>query len=173
MKKQIILINGIAGSGKSSLAAYIQEKLENINKMCLIAHNADSVKHLAKDYFGWDGIKDFKGRQLLINLSNLGYEYDEFFWEKKNIINEIDRTICVIPDFRYHKTFEYFKKEGNEIITVHITRPNFENGLDEKLKNDKSEQGFEGFDFDFEVINNTLDDLRYASKKIVERILEK
>ena len=173
MNRKIILINGVAGSGKSSLAAYIQEELENINKICLIAHNADSVKRLAKDYFGWDGIKDFKGRQLLINLSNLGYEYDEFFWEKKNIINEVSRTICVIPDFRFHKTFEYFKKEGDDIVTVHITRPNFENGLDEKLKKDKSEQGFKDFIFDFEVVNNSLDDLKYAAKKIVEKLMEK
>ena len=172
MKKRIILINSKARHGKDTLAAYIYKELEDMNKSCLISHNAKAVKDLAYNFYNWDGQKDKKGRKLLIDITDTGYNYDPYFWEKKNMINDFIRDVYIIPDWRYISSLDYFKGD-NDIVTVHINRPNFENGLDEKLKNDKSEQGFEGFDFDFEVINNTLDDLRYASKKIVERILEK
>lgn len=173
MKRKIILINALARHGKDSLASYIYQELEKINKTCLISHNAKAVKDLAYDFFDWDGNKDEKGRGLLIKLSELGYSLDEFFWEKKNMINELDRDVYIIPDFRYFKTYVYFKNKEYDVYTVHIDRPGFDNGLSGNLKKDKSEQGFKDFIFDFEVVNNSLDDLKYAAKKIVEKLMEK
>ena len=168
--KDIILINAKARFGKDSLATYICEELEKLNKTYLISHNAGAVKDLAYSFYNWDGQKDEKGRKLLIDITDTGYSYDEFFWEKKNKINELDRDVYIIPDWRYLSSFNFFKDKGYNVTTIHIDRPGFNNNLSSTLKNDKSEQGFKDFEFDYEVINNSLEDLKYAAKKIAKNV---
>lgn len=148
----VILINGKAGSGKNFLADLI--KLKNDKKNVDIIGNADAVKKIAKEFFMWDGVKDENGRQLLIDVSNTAYAYDEFFWEKKSeekIIHGYD-DIVVIPDFRYAKTYEYYKKEGYNVITIHIKMDKDINDINNEVKNDATEQKQE-VDFDFEIEN--------------------
>lgn len=170
--RHIILLNAKARHGKDTFAVYLAEELKKRNLSYLISHNAASVKDLAYDYFDWDGIKDDKGRGLLIDITNTGYKYDPYFWEKKNKINILERDFYIIPDWRYIKTLEYFKNKGYKITTVHIDRTNFENNLGESLKNDSSERGFNSFEFDFEIKNESLENLKTYAKIVIDNIIE-
>lgn len=151
MKPLVILINGKARSGKDFLAELIKE--HNIKNVSIL-HNAAAVKTIAKNFFGWDGIKDEKGRRLLIDISNVAYNYDDYFWERKtenNIIPLYDEII-VIPDFRYTKTNQYFRGKGYRVITVYIEMDKDINDINNEVKNDLTEQK-QDIKFDYEIVN--------------------
>ena len=71
---------------------------------------ADSVKSIAKYFFGWDNRKDKKGRELLIGIgNNIGRRYNKDLWIEyaKSMINlktyKIDTEyIIIIDDMRYY-----------------------------------------------------------------------
>ena len=60
---RVILISGSARFGKDSVAFIMKELLEKQKKKVLIIHYADNLKLFAKNYFGWSGQKDQKGRE--------------------------------------------------------------------------------------------------------------
>lgn len=168
-KKTIILINGKARSGKDTLAKMLYKGIQpHTDKNILITHNAQAVKKIAREFFTWDEIKDNKGRQLLIDITNSAYNYDPYFWEKKtiNYINTCNSDVAIIPDWRYMSTYEFFKEQGYNVITLHMERVKLNNGLSDTLKNDISEQGFNNFSYDYKIINNN-DDLN-SLRKVIE-----
>ena len=62
---KLILISGKAGHGKDTLAGYLKAVMEEDDKKVLIVHYGDLLKYICKQFFGWDGNKDEKGRTLL------------------------------------------------------------------------------------------------------------
>lgn len=62
---KVILISGKAQNGKDTVAAYMREKLTEDKHRVLITHYADLLKYICRSYFGWDGVKDEKGRKML------------------------------------------------------------------------------------------------------------
>ena len=55
----VLIMNGTGGSGKGTVAEYITELFDlKIREYSSI----DYVKSVAEVAFGWDGIKDAKGR---------------------------------------------------------------------------------------------------------------
>lgn len=151
-KPLIILINGKARSGKNELAEIIKKHNKHLNVD--IIGNADAVKDISSEIFGWDDIKDEKGRRLLINVANTAYAYDKYFWEKRTesaIVFGYD-DIIIIPDFRYINTYEYFTKEGYDVKTIHIQMDKDINTLNNEVKKDKTEQKLD-VKFDFEIVN--------------------
>ena len=62
---KVILISGKARHGKDTLAGMMKEELERKSKRVLIAHYADLLKFICKNFFGWNGEKDDNGRALL------------------------------------------------------------------------------------------------------------
>lgn len=169
---KFILINGKAGSGKDTFAKYLEEYLLVLEKRPFIIHNAFYVKLIAEKIFGWDKVKDTKGRRLLIDIANTGYSYDDYFWERKTEAEVLkrfkvtDNAYIIIPDFRYKNTYTYFSSKYN-VITMKIERENFDNKLSEDLKKDKSENL--DIDFDYVIFNNgNLEDLKKQAKQICE-----
>lgn len=151
-KPLIILINGKASSGKTKLAEIIKETYNLMNVSIL--HNADYVKELARNIFGWHDIKDDRGRKLLIDLANTAYNYDEYFWEKhteEKFVPLYDDIVC-IPDFRYINTYNYFVNQGYKVITIHIEMDKDINSINSSIKKDKTEQKLD-VKFDYEIVN--------------------
>lgn len=159
---KIIMINGKKGSGKDTLADLI---------MCyLIKHgvkvgkipNAEYVKTIATTMYGWDGNKDAKGRKLLIDITNAGYNYENHFFERityyKALNNKLD--VLIIPDWRYQSTYRYLRdKETGNVHTIRVSRKETtkDNPL---LDNDISETGLDKFPFDLYILNNgSIDEL--------------
>jgi hypothetical protein len=145
------------------------------NIPCVRIACADLLKHIAKMYYGWDGQKDSKGRTL---LQLLGTEKVRSvcsdFWiaELLNIVKYVfqeDYKFILIPDTRYPNEIELPKKHGFNVISVHVLRPNFDNGLTEEQKNHISETSLDNYNFDisisaenlFELENEVINKLGY------------
>lgn len=169
-KRTAILINGKARCGKDTLAKILYRNLAgHINGNIGILPNASSVKELAFQEFMWNRLKDDKGRQLLINITEAGYNYDPYFWEKKTIQKIIRDNLKVvfIPDWRYYNTYQFFKDCGFNVIAIHLERTHLKNELSEELQNDISEQGFDSSVYDYNIINSS-DDLDHLEQLIVD-----
>ena len=158
--KTIVLINGVARSGKDTFAEFLKTHLtKDLNP--LIVPNAQGVKSVASQVYGWDGNKDERGRSLLIGITNIGYNYSPYFWEKYSessikkleaITNTTFNTI-IVPDFRYKNTYDYYVNRGFKVITIYVVRPDFDNELGVN-KYDVSEMPMD-IDFDFAIKNDS------------------
>lgn len=176
---KVILICGKARSGKNQLADYLKECLDVDKKgayfdRTLIRGNAQSVKERAERQFNWNGEKDAKGRQLLIDVTNKGYNIDTYFWEKELFTEAImykaftnkNCEYLIVPDWRYAQTLDYFNVVAEEVITIRITRPNLPKGTHE---NHISENALDLFDVQYEVDNNRdLNNLKNIAKRIAQ-----
>lgn len=96
--KEIIIINGSGGVGKDTFVEFCQKycKVKNISSV-------DKVKEAARVLTGWDGTKDEKSRKLLVDLKQLGIEYND-------------------APFKYivESAKEFRESEDEELMFVHI-----------------------------------------------------
>lgn len=174
-KRTVILINGKAGCGKDTLAKILYRGLKDAMttecKMGIVS-NAKAVKTLAFNEFTWNRLKDDRGRQLLIDITNAGYKYDSSFWEKKTIQEILNNNylITLIPDWRYENTYHFFKQCGFNVIAVHLERTKLQSTLSDDLKADKSEQGFDKNLYDFNVVNSS-DDLDHLEQLVNDLLI--
>ena len=108
---KIIALSGKAESGKNFYADLLKQYIESSfnEKVCLIAF-ADVLKYTAKTYFGWNGEKDEKGREL---LQKVGTELRE----KKN------------PDIWVNITCDLIKFMSSEYDWFIVTDVRFEREL--------------------------------------------
>lgn len=143
---------GLAGSGKDTAA------------MALIAHGwrrmafADHLKELARS-FGWDGVKDEKGRKLLQDLGMAARTYNPNFWINKAYcgLNAVNRNFSKIPrvwtDVRFQNEADFVRSRGGLIIR--IQRPD-----QESRDSHESETNQFGIHADFNVKNDgTIEEL--------------
>lgn len=177
----VILICGKAGSGKNKLAELIKNHLDTepsgrILDKTLIRGNAQSVKDVATKEHNWNGEKDVKGRQLLIDITNEGYATDKFYWEDQTFTEaimhkEFVNKYCdylIIPDWRYACTPEYFRERFDKVVTVRIERPNLDKGTHDTHS---SENDFMNFEVDYEVFNTRdIAQLDKIAKRIATKI---
>lgn len=152
----IILLSGKARSGKDTTADIIMKKLDG--KSVKIAM-ADYLKYIAKRYYGWDGVKDKAGRELLQRLGTdkireqLGW--DTFHVERvcENIkIIEDKYDYVFIPDVRFKNEVYYTQaKFPYNTTTIHVERLGFESPLTEEQQQHRSENDLNGFTYDYEI----------------------
>lgn len=173
---KLVLISGKAESGKDTVAKIIENKVNN--KFAVITpHIADKVKSIAKEDFGWDGIKDEKGRALLQLIGDGGRQYNPNIWinyflEFLNNLKE-SSTLVLIPDVRYKNEVIKLVEWGNEkeiqVFRVRVERPNYTNKLTKEQRKNSSETDLDNCGFwDFKVINDsTLENL----DKTVDKML--
>jgi len=62
---EIVCITGKARAAKESVARMLKDELERNSKRVLIAHYADPIKHICRNWFGWNGRMDAEGRSFL------------------------------------------------------------------------------------------------------------
>lgn len=139
----VVLITGKKGSGKDTVANELQSNLSK----AIIQPNAKRVKEIAKE-MGWNEKKDKEGRKLLVDITNAGYSYDHYMWEKlaykdflsrvnfvgstsnnnleanTTMLTSLNRTVILVPDWRYESTYIFYSQLANvsNIITVRVTR---------------------------------------------------
>ncbi len=175
--KTIVLINGVARSGKDTFAEMLVPYLCNSDKTGFILPNAFGVKEVASKVYGWNGDKDERGRSLLIDITNTGYKYDSMFWEKyaNNHLKCLEKQIkhkfdyVVVPDFRYPITQQYYNALDYRVVTIYVARPEYDNELGVN-KYDVSEMPLT-IDFDYIVINDSdLENLKEYAKHIAKDI---
>lgn len=93
--KQVLIVNGQPQSGKDTFAAILGNHF-NVSTYSSV----DKIKEMALK-FGWDGLKDEKGRKLLSELKKALVEYDDLptkYMEEryKDFIDDSDEEILVL-----------------------------------------------------------------------------
>jgi hypothetical protein len=153
---KIINISGKAQAGKDTAANNIKNLLSGLGYSCLIVHQADYLKFICKEYFGWDGKKDENGRGILQKIgTDIGRNRNPDIWVKviELFINTFgeEYDIIIIPDVRFLNEVEYFKN-SHDVLNIRIIRKDFDNGLTEEQKNHLSEISLDNYTFDVDLI---------------------
>lgn len=123
---KVVLVTGMSGSGKDTLAELLSLYLDDKNLNVWIQHNADPVKYMANVYFDVDNYKTDEGKRIMMGITDLMYSTDAYYFEKINMKKvPKDTDVLIIPDWRYLNTRYYFEgKEEDEVYTVMVRRTN-------------------------------------------------
>jgi len=171
----VILISGKARAGKTTLANQLRPLLEADGHDVTIESFANKVKECAKEFYGWDGQKDKKGRKLLQNVGRTGREYNDNLWVEYVVSHILDYVFApsfvLIDDWRYPN--ELIKMgENQEFITipVRVIRPDA--GLTGELGLDDSETALtDEYPYEFFIYNDgSLVDLANKAKDLIDYI---
>ena len=155
---KVCCISAKARHGKDTAAAMIAEYLENKGKRVLITHYADLLKFICKNYFGWNGDKDEKGRTLLqyVGTDVVGKQTPEFW--AKFIVDVLKFfpghwDFVLIPDCRYPWEVSTMEKNFGTVV-LRVERPGFESNLTEEQKKHASEVMMDDYPFDAVLYND-------------------
>lgn len=151
---KIITISAKAQHGKDLTASILKEKLEQQSKKVLIVHYADYLKFICKEYFGWNGVKDEKGRSLLQKIGTdkirkIDPDFHVSIVAKLINVFANDFDYFLIPDTRFVNEIEYLKNNKFNVISLRIERLNFENNLTSEQKLHPSETALDNYKFDY------------------------
>ncbi len=168
----IITISGKARAGKDSTASILKEKLEAKNKKVLIVHYADYLKFICQKYFGWDGNKDEKGRQILQYIgTDVVRKRKPDLWA--TVVLELlqsfspDYDFALIPDTRFPNEVNKMK-DNFDCISINVIRLKYENDLTPEQRLHPSETSLDGFKFDYVLESEDgLDNLQLSVDKFI------
>jgi len=173
-KPIIVTFSGSAQHGKSESADMLKRQLEKKGKRVLIANYTDQLKHIARQYMGWNGEKDEQGRSLLQNLGAERVRRFPSYWVDTVIgiakIFEDDYDYILIADCRFPHDINRWKEEGYNIVPVHVERLDFDNDLTEEQKCHPSETALAGYPFEIYLKVRTLEELE---SEIVDNVVRK
>ena len=155
---KVCCISAKARHGKDTAAEILKDYLEQRGQRVLIIHYADLLKYLCKQFFGWDGNKDEKGRTLLqyigtdvVGAKNPAYWAEFVVGFLKMFEDEWDYVL--IPDCRYPVEVATVERAFDTTV-LRVERPNFDNGLTEAQKNHPSEVDMDNYHFDLILYND-------------------
>ncbi len=165
---RIFIVGGKAKHGKDTFSAYLKEAYESHGKKVIVTQLAKYIKYYAREMTGWDLSEETKPREFLqqlgTNVIRQKLKKDDLFI--KRMIDDIEifsyfYDAIIISDVRLKKEINDLKKAYPQLITIHINRPDFDNGLTEEQKNHPTEIDLDDFnDFDIEICNTTLEKLK-------------
>lgn len=165
---RVIFLNGPATAGKGTVAKCIRE----IFKVEVVEYSSiDYVKEVAYKHFGWDGIKDRAGRNLLYEIKQSMIKYNNLPAKKvmAKLLNCFANDVVIVdvrePD-EIEKLTELCKMFGFISTTVLIQN---ENAVEkaEALDLCPSDRKFGKYDYDLYIDNNgTVEDLLKNVEKV-------
>lgn len=170
---KVICISGHARNGKDTMAAIMQKMLWGFGKRVLIIHNADLLKFMCRQYFGWDGNKDEAGRTLLQYVgTDVVRAQEPDFWV--DFIAHMLRLFpdewdyVLIPDCRFPNEIDVLRSNGFDVVHIDIVRNEFDNGLTDEQKNHPSETAMDNTVPDITIMNDgTLADLTRKAMDLI------
>lgn len=173
--KKIFIIAGKARQGKDTIGEFIKEYYKDLKILHL--PNNYYMRDYAKRITNWDGSDETKPRELLLALADYGRKnIDEHFYIKRTIedikmlSNYFD--IVLITDARFPYEIELPKKEFNNVITIHVERPEFVSDLTSENKAHPTEISLDSYNnYDYKIINDgTLEDLKNKVFNMLDNI---
>ena len=178
---KIYLISGAARNGKDTIGDFLTEEYNKRNKKVCRSQISKYIKLYVKDYFGWDGSEETKPRELLqtlgTNVIREKLNKPKFFVNRT--IEDIEILshffdVIIISDIRFPVEIEEIKKVYDDVVSINVKRINFETELTTKQQNHKTETALNDYDnFDYRVINDTLEQLEIDVVDIVNKEEEK
>jgi len=173
-KPIIVTFSGFAQHGKSESANILKMQLEKQGKKALIANYTDQLKHIARQYMGWNGEKDEQGRSLLQNLGAEKVQRFPCYWVDTVIgiakIFEDDYDYVLIADCRFPHDINRWKEEDYCITPIHVERLDFDNDLTEEQKSHPSETALAGYPFAVYLKVRTIEELEI---EIMNKVIRK
>lgn len=175
---KIIGISGKAGHGKDASAKILKEKLEKLGKKTIIIHNADYLKFICKEYFGWNGKKTKAGRSLLqsIGTDKVRSKYPDFWIHAVTcfiVAFESDYDYFIIADCRFPNEYGYLKKCDLPIVSVRVNRIGFENSLTPEQRSHSSEVSLDNYQFDHVLdVAEGIENLEENIAKLIDKIID-
>jgi hypothetical protein len=163
------IINGAARSGKDTFIDLFKRNAHGIiiNNISTV----DYIKTIAVSAFGWDGVKDEKGRRLLSDLKDADTRYRE--GPLKRIIFQIDcikynntnKTVANFIHSREPEEIQKFKESLENCQTILVERKNIESFMNH------ADQNVKNYNYDI-IVNNygTLEDLENVVKYLVDQL---
>lgn len=185
-KPIIVLVSGRAGVGKTTSCLFMEDIVNHANQYknsigpSKISHLAHGVKKTAYDSFGWDGIKDGRGRRLLQAVGQTGRDYSPDIWAsqclefiKQHVLDIMDTTMVFVDDWRFPNELDFMKATGWNIFSIRIEAPNREILKGTDSYNDASESSLSDKpeDYDFFIDNTgSFDELNKQLIEILDKI---
>jgi hypothetical protein len=162
-KMQVILVSGKAGTGKTTTANILKKLFVEDNRNAIVTPFAYGLKLVCKN-LGWDGVKDAKGRQFLIDIGRSGRTYDKDTWVKLSwsLVQDSPFPLVayIVDDWRYPNEREFFIKNPQiDVTTIRVEAPDREILKGSPLYNDDTETSLptsNEFWTNFTSIENTL-----------------
>lgn len=175
--KKVIVISGIARSGKDTTGLMIKENIEKEGGRVVLCHYADLLKYICKQFFGWNGEKDEKGRSMLQHVgTDVIRKQNPNFWVSFICVmlrffgDEWD--YMVIPDCRFPNEIDYLKAYGYDVVHIRVERDGYANGLTDEQKKHPSETALNNIKPDYTILNSgNLDDLQATVIKWIKENL--
>ena len=177
MFMKVILISGKAQNGKDTTASILKQTLVDNGDRVLITHYADLLKYICTNYFGWDGKKDDKGRQILqyVGTDVIRKQNPTLWVEFVAMILKYFKgnwDYVIIPDCRFPNEITRLRDEGFDTTHLRVVRSGFESPLTEEQQNHPSETALDNFEADFVIDNNgSLEELEFKIDYLVEEYL--
>ena len=108
-----MLISGKAGHGKTTFANLLEKELVANERSVLRIAFADYLKYICTKYYGWDGVKNERGRKILQRIgTDVVRARDSNFWADivARLINALDEEYdyYIIDDVRFPNEIESF-----------------------------------------------------------------
>lgn len=121
-----VLFSGKAGVGKTTCAnmsiKFIKE-IYGLNTPEVFSF-ARGVKEIAEQAFGWDGIKDEKGRKLLQSVGKAGRDYNPDIWVERTLnrfyAGALFNDYLVVDDWRFPNEYNYIVDNEPSLYAVSI-----------------------------------------------------
>lgn len=174
---KVVLISGKAQNGKDTVADFLHKALVNDGKRVLVTHYADLLKYICTNYFGWDGNKDARGRQMLqyvgtdvirkqnptlwVDFVSMLLKYFHENWE-----------YVIIPDCRFPNEVTTMVENGFDTVHLRVVRKNFKSPLTEEQQQHPSEIALDNVEPDYFIYNDgTLGELEENIIKWIKECL--
>ena len=173
--KKIFIIAGKARQGKDTIYEYIKDYYKDYKVLYL--PNNYYMRDYAKRIMNWDGEDSTKPRELLIELADFARNnIDEHFYINRTIEDIMVFSnfydIIVVPDARFPYELELPKEKIGNVITINVTRPNYESELTSENKKHSTETSLDNFNnYDYKIINDgSLEELKNKVNEILNDI---
>lgn len=167
-KKTIIIVNGMARSGKDTFCDIVYNKYQNRRFQVLKISSVDQIKECAK-ILGWDGIsKTLIDRKFLSDLKDLATEYCDspFKYELKRIkeFYNLDKPGVLFIHIREPEEIAKLKQKYPDIRTVLVRNPNVP-----VINNNTGDASVENYVYDYYIDNDgTLEQYKVRVLELME-----
>lgn len=163
---KIIAISGKAQHGKDTTAGFLKSALEADGYKVQVAHYADLLKYICKQFFGWNGQKDDAGRHILqyVGTDVIRTQKPDFWVDFIISMAELfpdTWDYLLIPDCRFPNEIDRIKSVGLDMVHLRVVRENFTSPLSQEQQAHPSETALDNTTPDYWIINDgTLKDLQ-------------